>query len=143
MKKLKYVFWLLLIAFFGVIIYQNWDYVTFVNDNLKLNLFVYNKPIPPLTNGAIIAICVGVGVLITMLFYFASRYEAYRAKKTIKTLRNNIEESQKSMSELKQEVELLKGGSPAPLTGISDSEESEESEESTPPDSASAEEARS
>ena len=137
MKKLKYVFWLLLIAFFAVIIYQNWDYVTFVNDNLKLNLFVYNKPIPPLTNGAVIAICVGVGVLITMLFYLSSRYEAYRAKKTIKTLRNSMEESQKSISDLKHEVELLKGGSPAPSTDPS------EDEESTAPDSASAEQAQS
>jgi uncharacterized membrane protein YciS (DUF1049 family) len=136
MKKLKYVFWLILIAFFGVVIAQNWDYVTTQN-NLRLDLFIYKKPIPPLTNGAIIAICVGVSVLVTMLFYFASRYEAYRAKKTIKTLRHNIEESQKSMSELKQEVELLKGGSTAPPTDVS------ESEESTPPDSASAEEARS
>ena len=137
MKKLKYLFWLLLIAFFGVVIYQNWDYVTFVNDNLKLNLFVYNKPIPPLTNGAVIAICVGVGVLITMLFYLSSRYEAYRAKKTIKTLRNSMEESQKSISDLKHEVELLKGGSPAPSTDPS------EDEESTAPDSASAEQAQS
>ncbi len=137
MKKLKYVFWLLLIAFLGVVIYQNWDYVNFVNDNLKLNLFVYNKPIPPLTNGVIIAICVGVGVLITMLFYLGSRYEAYRAKKTIKTLRSSIEESKKSISELKQEVELLKGGSPAPATYPT------EGEESAAPDSASAEQAPS
>jgi uncharacterized membrane protein YciS (DUF1049 family) len=137
MKKLKYLFWLLLIAFFGVVIYQNWDYVTFVNENLKLNLFVYNKPIPPLTNGAIIAICVGVGVLITMLFYLASRYEAYRAKKAIKTLRNSMEESKKSISDLKREVELLKGGSPAPATDPS------EGEESTAPDSTSAEQAPS
>jgi uncharacterized membrane protein YciS (DUF1049 family) len=137
MKKLKYVFWLLLIAFFGVVIYQNWDYATFVNDNLKLNLFVYNKPIPPLTNGAIIAICVGVGVLITMLFYLASRYEAYRAKKTIKALRKSMEESNKSVSELKQEVELLKGGSPAPPADPS------EGQESTAPDNASAEQAPS
>jgi uncharacterized membrane protein YciS (DUF1049 family) len=137
MKKLKYVFWLLLIAFFGVIIYQNWYYVTTVNDNLKLNLFVYNKPIPPLTNGAIIAICVGVGVLITMLFYLASRYEVYRAKKTIKALRNSMEESKKSVSELKQEVELLKGGSPASPTDPS------EGQESTAPDNASAEQAPS
>jgi uncharacterized membrane protein YciS (DUF1049 family) len=140
MKKLKYVFWLLLIAFFGVVIYQNWDYVNFVNENLKLNLFVYNKPIPPLTNGAIIAICVGVSVLITMLFYLASRYEAYRAKKTVKTLRNSMEESKKSISELKQEVELLKGGSPAPPT---DPSGGEQGDKNPAPDSASTEQAPS
>jgi uncharacterized membrane protein YciS (DUF1049 family) len=139
MKKLKYAVWLLLIAFFGVIIAQNWDYITTEN-SLKLNLFIYNEPIPPLTNGAIIAICVGVSVMIMMLFYFASRYEAYRAKKTIKALRNGMEESQKSIADLKQEVELLKGGTPAPLTDLSESGQSEEIAE---PDNASTQETQS
>ncbi len=125
MKKFKYAFWLIVMAFFGVIIAQNWDYVT-TPINLKLNLFVYNEPVPPLTNGAIIAICVGVSVLIMMLFYFASRYETYRAQKTIKALRLGMEESQKSISLLQQEVEVLKGGSPASLTDDSESEESED-----------------
>lgn len=139
MKKLKYVVWLLLIAFFGVVIAQNWDYITTEN-SLKLNLFIYNKPIPPLTNGAIIAICVGVSVMIMMLFYFASRYESYRAKKTIKILRNGMEESQKSIADLKQEVELLKGGSPAPLADLPESGQSGEIAE---PDNASTRETQS
>ena len=139
MKKLKYVVWLLLIALFGVVIAQNWDYIATEN-SLKLNLFIYNEPIPPLTNGAIIAICVGISVMIMMLFYFASRYEAYRAKKTIKTLRNGMEESQKSIADLKQEVELLKGGSPVPLTDLS---ESGQSGEITEPDNASTQETQS
>ena len=37
-----------------------------------------------------------------------------------------MEESHKSISDLQNEVELLKGGSPAPLTGIAESEESGE-----------------
>ena len=139
MKKLKYAFWLIIIAFFGVVIAQNWDYITAEN-SLKLNLYVYNKPIPPLTNGAIIAICVGTGVMVMMLFYFASRYEAYRAKKTIKSLRSGIEESQKSISDLQQEVVLLKGGSPATPNDLS---ENEESEESAAPDGASKPEVQS
>ena len=122
MKKLKYAFWLILIAFIAVVIWQNWDYFT-TPHVLKLNLFIYNEPIPPLTNGAIIAICVGIGVMFMMLFYFASRYENYRANKTIKALRLAMEESQKSISHLQQEVELLKGGSPVPPAESSESEE--------------------
>ena len=125
MKKLKYAFWLIVIAFIAVVVWQNWDYVM-TPQVLKLNLFIYNEPIPPLTNGAIIAICVGISVMIMMLFYFASRYENYRAKKTINALRLGMEESQKSLSQLQQEVELLKGGSPAPLTDASEKEENEE-----------------
>ena len=125
MKKLKYAFWLIVIAVIGVVIWQNWDYVT-TPHVLKLNLFIYNEPIPPLTNGAIIAICVCISVMIMMLFYFGSRYENYRAKKTIKALRLGMEESQKSISHLQQEVELLKGGSPVPLAETSENEEKEE-----------------
>lgn len=125
MKKLKYAFWLIVIAFIAVVISQNWEYVT-TPHVLKLNLFIYNKLIPPLTNGAIIAICVGIGVMIMMLFYFASRYENYRANKTIKALRLAMEESQKSISHLQQEVELLKGGSPVSPAENPEREEKEE-----------------
>ena len=130
MKKFKYALWILVAAFFGVIIAQNWDYVMTENI-LKLNLIIYDKPIPPLTYGAIIAICVGVGVLIMMMFYFSSRYEIYRAKRTIKALRSGMEESQKSISELQHEVELLKGGSPAPLNDMTESEGTVEPESET------------
>ncbi|MEJ2155771.1 MAG: hypothetical protein P8X96_10570 [Desulfobacteraceae bacterium] len=142
MKKLKYAFWLIIIGFFGVVIAQNWDYFTTEN-SLKLNLYVYNEPIPPMTNGAIIAICVGVSVLIMLLFYFASRYETYRAKKTINSLRHGMEEGKKSISDLQHEVELLKGGSPTPLNDLSDNEERAENEEGAEQDSATRQEIQS
>jgi predicted nucleic acid-binding Zn-ribbon protein len=45
-----------------------------------------------------------------MVFYFASRYESYRAKKAIKELRSGIADSTNTISDLKQEVEQLKSG---------------------------------
>jgi hypothetical protein len=45
-----------------------------------------------------------------MMLYFASRFESYRAKKTIKELRTGIEESSEIISKLTAEVEMLKSG---------------------------------
>lgn len=119
MKKLKYLFWLIIVIFLGLLVYQNLAFFT-AKQRLSINLGIYEKTTPELTVGAIIAIFVGLSVLIMMFFYLLSRYETYRAKKTIKALRNSIEESSGTIATLKQEVELIKSGAPAaetPLTG--------------------------
>jgi biopolymer transport protein ExbB/TolQ len=109
MKKLKYAFWFLLIVFLGLLVYQNLPYFT-AKHSLEINLGIYQRSTPDLANGAIIAIFVGISVLIMMVFYFASRYESYRAKKAIKELRDGIADSTSTISHLKQEVEQLKSG---------------------------------
>lgn len=115
MKKLKYAFWFLLVIFFGLLVYQNLPYFT-AKHSLQINLGIYQKSTPDLANGAIIAIFVGISVLIMMVFYFASRYESYRAKKAVKELRSGIEDSTNTISYLKQEVEKLKSGGAPPVT---------------------------
>ncbi len=108
MKKLKYVFWIILVAFFGLLIYQNLPFFTYTN-SLKINLGVYAYQTPDMTNGAIIAAFVGIGVLIMLLFYFSSLYDGYRSKKIIKMLQKTNEERSAEMDELKKQVALLKG----------------------------------
>ena len=112
MKKLKYAFWLLLVVFIGLLVYQNLAFFS-TKQSLHINLGFYEKSTPELTIGAIIAVFVGIGVLITLMFYFASRYDNFRSKKTIKELKNQLEESVGTMSQLKQEVALIKGDAPA------------------------------
>jgi|GEM_PF-1141314 len=114
MKKLKYAFWLVLVGIVGLLVYQNLAYFT-ARHSLHIDLGIYQRSTPELANGAIIAIFVGIGVLITMIFYFASRYESYRAKKTVKDLRSSMEENSSVISGLKQEVELLKSGARPPI----------------------------
>lgn len=119
MKKLKYAFWLILIALFAILVYQNLPYFT-AKHSLHIDLGVYENGTPDLANGAIIAIFVGISVLIMMIFYFGSRYESYRAKKALKELKNVIDESTTTIAQLKEEVELLKSGDSMALEGTSD-----------------------
>ena len=108
MKKLKIAFWIIIIAFLGLLIYQNLPY--FMEPHaLKIDLGLYKHQTPDMTNGAIIATFVGIGVLIMLIFYFSSRYDGYRSKKTIKLLQTTLEESSGQIAELKKQVAILKG----------------------------------
>ena len=107
MKKLKFVFWLLFIAFIGLLVYQNIGYFSEKNI-LQLNLGVYQKSTPELTNGVIIAGFVGIGVFIMLLLYFSSRYSVYKANKAIKELKSNLEDRASAVARLKDELEALK-----------------------------------
>lgn len=109
MKKLKYMFWLILIGFLGVLVYQNMAFFSGLH-SLQINLGFYENRTPELATGAIIALFVGLSVLLMMMLYFASRFESYRAKKTIKELKAGMEESADTISKLTAEVEMLKGG---------------------------------
>jgi hypothetical protein len=88
---------------------------------LQINLGFYHGVTPELTNGAIIAIFVGISVLIMMMIYMVSRYNFYRAKKNINALQAGIDERDKTIAKLTQEVELLKGGDgAAPAAEVAD-----------------------
>lgn len=109
MKKLKYMFWFILIGFLGVLVYQNIAFFSSLH-SLHINLGFYENSTPEMATGAIIAIFVGLSVLLMMMLYFASRFESYRAKKTIKELKAGMEAAADTISKLTAEVEMLKGG---------------------------------
>jgi uncharacterized membrane protein len=109
MKKLKYMFWLILIGFLVVLVYQNLAFFSSLH-SLHINLGFYERSTPELATGAIIAIFVGLSVLLMMMLYFSSRFESYRAKRTIKELESGMEESADTISKLTAELEMLKGG---------------------------------
>ena len=104
MKKLKFAFWLILIGFFALLIYQNLEFFS-ETYSIKINLGIYQRQTPEMTHGAIMASFVGVAVLIMLIFYFSSKYENYRAKKTIKSLTHTLDESAEMISNLKKELE--------------------------------------
>ena len=109
MKKLKYVFWLILIAFLALLVFQNLAFFSEKN-SLHIDLGLYQKTTPPWTNGAIIAGFVGLGVFIMLIFYFSSRFGIYKANKTIKELRNTLDSRTKDLSDLKSQLASLKSG---------------------------------
>jgi heme/copper-type cytochrome/quinol oxidase subunit 2 len=132
MKKLKYMFWLILVIFLGLVVYQNLAFFS-SKHVLQINLGIYQRYTPEMTNGAIIAIFVGISVLIMMMLYTVSRYNGYRAKKNIKSLQAGIDERDNTIAKLTQEVELLKEGDGAvPALDVPDNQtQAQESIEDT------------
>jgi uncharacterized membrane protein YciS (DUF1049 family) len=129
MKKLKYLFWLIFIAFFALLVYQNLEFFSAKNA-LHIDLGFYQYSTPMLTNGAIIAGFVGIGVFVVLVFYFASRYGVYRANKTIKELRNDLNERSTALNGLKEEMASIRSDAnavPAP------SEQTEQTEAAAAP----------
>lgn len=112
MKKLKFAFWLSLIGFFALLIYQNLDFFS-ARYSLQVNLGFYNRQTPQMTNGAIMASFVGISILVMLIFYLSSRFETYRAKKTIRSLTRTLDESAEMISNLKQELEMRQQGETA------------------------------
>lgn len=109
MKKLKFVFWLVFVGFFALLVYQNLGFFSEKNI-LQINLGIYQRSTPELTNGAIIAGFVGIGIFIMLVLYFSSRYTAYKANRIIKELKSNLEDRTTAIAGLKEELEALKQG---------------------------------
>ena len=107
MKKFKFVFWFLFIAFFALLVYQNLEFFSAKN-TLHIDIGIYQKTTPEWTNGAIIAGFVGIGIFIMLLFYFASRFGVYKANKTIKEMKSAIDDRESLIAKLKDEVAMLK-----------------------------------
>ena len=135
MKKLKYLFWLVFIAFFALLVYQNLDYFSAKNA-LHIDLGFYQKSTPMLTNGAIIAGFVGIGVFVVLVFYFTSRYGVYRANKTIKELRNTLKERSVALDGLKEEMASIRSAAdtaPAPSDQMEETAAAAETEATPTP----------
>jgi cell division protein FtsL len=132
MKKLKFVFWLVFVGFFALLVYQNLGFFSAKNI-LQINLGIYQRSTPELTNGVIIAGFVGIGVFVMLIFYFSSRYAVYKSRKTIKELQSNLDERTSAIANLKEELESLKQGMSLKQAS---SEEPQESESLAEPEEA-------
>lgn len=104
MMKLKYVLWALLIAFFGMLIYQNQG-VFLAQYSLDINLGFSRYHIPELYVVVMMAIFFFAGLLTA---YAAGLFARYRAHKTVRSLKQTIDSYSGTIATLKHEVEGLK-----------------------------------
>ncbi len=110
MKKLKLVFWLILIAFLALLTYQNWEY--FMSQHaLRIDLFVAEYHTPPLQNAVLLLVFFFAGLLIA---YFFTLFERFKSQRTIKSMTASLEMSEKLLDGLKNEIQSLKGEVPPP-----------------------------
>lgn len=110
MKKVKVVFWLLVIAFVALVVYQNQGYFM-AKESLKIDLYV-TQPYhtPALATGILVLACFVVGFLIA---YVMTLSERFKARKAVRNMNATMESQMDQISALKSEVENLKRSEPA------------------------------
>ena len=116
MKKFKIALGVIIVGFFAIIFLSNKDYFM-AKQGLEIDLLVGDPyHLKELPNAFYFLIFFLVGFLIA---YFTSLFERFKSKKKIKTLNAAATDQLKEISELKKEVESLKG----PAYGYSKPEE--------------------
>lgn len=99
MKLIKRLFWLIVLALLGLLIYQNHDYfLTTVRLTLDLKMASMKWAIPDLPNVAYLGICFVLGLLLAGI----------KALFTKMGLKNQIKLKDKAIQTLKEQVNTLK-----------------------------------
>lgn len=106
MKKFKIALGVIIVGFFVIIFLSNKDYFM-AKQGLNIDLIV-GEPyhLKELPNAFFFLLFFLIGFLIA---YFTSLFERFKSKKKIKTLNVAATDQLKEISELKKEVESLKG----------------------------------
>ena len=112
MKKVKIVFWLIMLGLLVLVVFQNQDFFL-TKHSLSINLGFTQRTIPEAYNLLIIVAFFGLGVLIA---YVSSLFERFKANKTIKELRHTINSHQETIAQMRREVDALKTPADTELT---------------------------
>jgi mannose/fructose/N-acetylgalactosamine-specific phosphotransferase system component IID len=110
MKKVKAVFWLLVICFVALVVYQNLDYFL-GKESLDINLYFKRYQTPELANGVLILGCFLIGFLAA---YVISLSERFKARKAVKSMNATVDSHLEQISALRHEIEVIKRGEPVP-----------------------------
>jgi uncharacterized membrane protein YciS (DUF1049 family) len=110
MKKFKIAIWIVVLAFLGLIVYQNRE-LLLANQSLSINLLVaqYQTPLWPLA--FYFAIVFLLGWLIAFIFGWVERY---KAGKTIKKLQETIRSQPNTLDSMKSDPEAPRPRGPIP-----------------------------
>ena len=104
MKKFKYVLWVLMIGFLGLLVYQNQG-VFLSKHSMVINLGFAQYRIPEIYSILIIAVFFFGGVLLAYATSLLGRYKAHRQ---IRSLKQTVDAYTGTITTLKKEVEGLK-----------------------------------
>ena len=111
MKKVTLIIWLIIFGFIALVIYQNNDFFLQKHSfHLKLGV-IQPYQTPELPIAVVFIVFFLAGLVIAYLFNFTTRF---KAKRTTKKLSAAIATHQDEVTELKRELDTLKGeGTPA------------------------------
>lgn len=109
MKKIKVVLWIVVIAFIGLVFFQNKDFFL-AGRGLTLNLYfanAYHSPELPLAVWFLATFFIGL-----LVAYFFGLMEKFKANKLIKSLRVKTTTQTELISKLRHELESHAGLGP-------------------------------
>jgi uncharacterized integral membrane protein len=100
MKKIKLGFWLIIVVFLVLILYQNQDFFR-ATRSLSLNLIIAQYYTPEIPIAVLFLAAFLAGLLIAYMFGLLAQF---RAKKTIKNLNTTINSQIEMITSLKQQA---------------------------------------
>lgn len=103
MKKATVIIWAIITVIIGIVFYDNWD---IISNKTSLSLRFIEKPLPPLPIFIYFIIFFFFGFIIAYLFNFSIRF---KARRTAKKLNASIATHENEVTELKRELDTLKG----------------------------------
>ncbi len=113
MKKVKIAFWLIILVFAGVFVYQNKIFFM-AKQSLSLTLpFLETLHTPELSHAVMFLVFFLTGFLAA---YFFGLYGRFKSKKTVKNLNAAAAAQLDELTALKKELESLRSASPGGST---------------------------
>ena len=117
MKKATLTVWVIIFGFIALVIFQNKGFFLETKTSIGLDLGIVEAyKSPELPNAVFILIFFLCGIIIAYFFSFSARF---KAKRTIKKLNTTIASHMNEMTELKGQINTLKGTEP-PVDGQAD-----------------------
>jgi hypothetical protein len=104
MKKFKLAFWIVILGFIGLIVYQNRE-LLFESESLGINLMFAEYQTPKLPMALFFAVVFLLGLLIG---YVPGLFERFKSGKTIKKQQETIRAQQGALDEMKKDIAALK-----------------------------------
>ncbi len=105
MKTIKYLWWLIVLSFIGIFVYQNLDYfMTTAALKIDLKIASWNWTMPELQNIAYFGICFLLGLFLAGIRGFVIKFGL---KKEIKTKNAAIASFKEKLAALKSELDVF------------------------------------
>ena len=107
MNKAKGIFWLIILGFISLLIFQNQDFFL-KQESLSLNLFFDEFKTPDLPGALYFLAFFVFGLLIA---YFSGLYAKYKSNQVIKDLKDKIKGHDDTIAKMGEELQALKAAS--------------------------------
>lgn len=105
MRKIKYLFWIIIIAVLVLFVYQNSEY--FMDEHsISINLYFFEGETAALPNLVYFVAVFLIGFLVSFIMSFSY---GYKKRKTIKQLNQKIDSDKKLIDELESRLAAVEG----------------------------------